>query len=248
MGAAVIENKCDICSSEFQSRELLIKHIADSHVLNNNVTNRHICVRCNVEVHGDETRDNHMCRIPQYQCNGCKVKLFSKEAHYNHICPLHPSKSVDQQVRELNRRYTLCKWGDECSRLSRGMCGYKHLISLASSSHEVQHGSENPWTQQGRRHGGHQGGQQQRAGTRGGGLQGAGGRQQGARQQQDEHQGAVQQGPRQQRASQQEQRTGNESRPALWCHFQDRCNRKESCRFQHFDQGFLQRSLGQTHQ
>ena len=230
---AVNGNKCDVCSVNFQSRENLIKHIADNHVQNNNIINRHICARCNVEVHGDETRDNHMCRNPQYQCSGCKVKLFSKEAYYNHICPLHPNKSVDQQVRELNRSYTLCRWGDSCTRFSRGMCGYKHTISMVSTPQQAQDRTENPWRYQGRRHGGQQGMQPQVAGPQGGSRQGrghVGGRQTGdlqeAGQQGAGQQEAGQQGAGQQGAGQQGQMTRSHGRPALWCHFQDRCNRR----------------------
>ena len=54
------------------------------------------------------------------------------------------------------------------------MCGYKHTISTVSTSQQAQDGTENPWRQQGRRHSGHQGIQQQGAGPQRGGGQGRG--------------------------------------------------------------------------
>ena len=131
---------------------------------------------------------------------------------------------------------------------------------MAVNSQQGQQENENPWRQQGRGHGGHQGrrlegsrplGEQHEGGQRGDGQQGAG--QQGAGGQGDGQLragqlGAGGQGAGQQGTGQQEQRAASRARPALWCHFQDRCNRRDSCKFQHYDQGFRQRSQGQTRQ
>ena len=236
-----MKNVCDVCNDEFETREALVLHIANTHARESHIINRHVCVICNVEVHGDETKENLVCRTPQYQCNGCKVKLFSKEAHFNHICPLHPNKSVDQQVRELNRRYTLCRWGETCYRQRKGICGFKHPITLTSNPQEVQ-GYENAWRFQGRR--GSEGGQQQAARQEGGVQQGA--QQEGGRQREGGHPGGRQQGGVQPGGG--GQGGGAGTRPIFWCKFQDRCTRSETYKFQHHDQGFLQRPKGQIQQ
>ena len=75
------KEKCDSCGKEFQSRETLIEHIVDKHTVNGtHVIQRHVCKVCNVEVHGDVAKNNHICRNHQDTCSFCKVKLYSQEA------------------------------------------------------------------------------------------------------------------------------------------------------------------------
>jgi uncharacterized C2H2 Zn-finger protein len=77
----VITEKCDTCGLDFESREVLIKHIVDHHTqANTTIISRFICKVCNVEVHGDLTKNNHMCRKPQWSCTWCKYEFYSSEA------------------------------------------------------------------------------------------------------------------------------------------------------------------------
>ena len=78
-------NKCDSCSADFNDREHLIRHIEQQHCnkqitndqqhINQQVTNdqhiiqRYICAICNVEVHGNSTMENHVCRRPEWTCH-----------------------------------------------------------------------------------------------------------------------------------------------------------------------------------
>ena len=65
--------KCDSCGLKYKNKEDLIKHIVDSHTQHGTqIIPRHVCKICNVEVHGDSSRDEHMCRKPQWNCDWCK--------------------------------------------------------------------------------------------------------------------------------------------------------------------------------
>ena len=76
----VIAKICDTCGLDFESREVLIKHIVDSHTqINTPIISRFICQVCNVEVHGDMNKDSHMCRKPQWSCDWCKQESYSSE-------------------------------------------------------------------------------------------------------------------------------------------------------------------------
>ena len=124
--------------------------------------------------------------------------------------------------------------GGSCFRASKGRCWFKHSLF------------KNTTPQQGQGAGQSQGSRPQEARLQGGSLQGdrqveAGG--QGAGQQDADGHGAWQQ----QGARQSRPRSGNKNRTRLWCSFQDKCLRRESCTYQHFDQGF-QINQNQTHQ
>ena len=90
---------CDSCGSEFESRETLVKHIIENHIVKGtHVIQRHVCKTCNVEVHGEEAKNNHMCRKPKDTCSFCKVSFCSQEAMKEHVCSEHPYKSIDDQL------------------------------------------------------------------------------------------------------------------------------------------------------
>ena len=73
--------KCDNCGMEYQSREELIKHIVEIHTNQGvNIIQRHICKVCNVELNGDNNRDTHICRKPEWCCTWCKKEFYSSEA------------------------------------------------------------------------------------------------------------------------------------------------------------------------
>ena len=123
-------NKCITCNGEFGNRDLLVKHIADNHIQSHNIINRHICGVCNVEVHGNNARDNHICRRPEHKCSFCQKNFYSQEARRNHICPAHQFKTMDQQVKTIERKNTPCRWGETCYRAARGRCWFKHSALL----------------------------------------------------------------------------------------------------------------------
>ena len=92
--------KCVSCGKTFENRDVLIKHIVDNHTVNGiYVINRHICKVCQIEVHGEAARDNHMCKKPEHTCGYCKMSFHSTEARQNHICESHELKTVDEQLR-----------------------------------------------------------------------------------------------------------------------------------------------------
>ena len=97
---------------------------------------RHWCYRCNIEVNWDNTVENHICRMPNYdpenKCNFCKVDLFSSVDKQNHVCEQHPNKTVDQQRKEIKRKNTECTHGVHCFRAAKNRCWFKHSQSLNS--------------------------------------------------------------------------------------------------------------------
>ena len=69
--------ECDTCGDRLLSREELIKHIVDNHSQQRpQIIQRHICKVCNIEVHGDKYRDDHLCRKPEWSCGWCKQEFF----------------------------------------------------------------------------------------------------------------------------------------------------------------------------
>ena len=136
----------------------------------------------------------------------------------------------------MRRKNTPCTWGDSCYRASKGRCWFKHSILQNITPHQGQ-GQGNIQSRGADQQGdvtqgtSLQGDSQQRAGGQGAGQQGA-----------DGQGGWHQQGRRQHT-----QRSGKEGRQRLWCTFQDRCLRRDSCKYQHFDQGF-QRNQNQINQ
>ena len=113
--------KCDSCGLEYQSREELVKHIVDNHTQQGTqIIQRHVCKVCNVEVHGNNSRDNHICRQPQWHCDWCKEQFYSSEARKNHICVKHRFKTVGEQLTARKRSNIECRNGTECSR-ARGL-------------------------------------------------------------------------------------------------------------------------------
>ena len=89
-----------------------------------------MCRRCNIEVKGNNAKENHICRMPGDDslntCSFCKVDFFSKEDKQSHECEHHPYKSVFQQRKELQRANTECSNGAECWRAARNKCWFKH--------------------------------------------------------------------------------------------------------------------------
>ena len=104
---AACKEKFDSCGQQFESIETLIKHIVDNHtVKGSHVIQRHICQVCNVELHGDEAKNNHTCRKHQDTCSFCKTKFYSQEVKKQHICGEHHYKSVDDQLLARKRKMT----------------------------------------------------------------------------------------------------------------------------------------------
>ena len=68
---ARIDNKCEVCNKECNNKDELVKHIDKYHT--QSIIERHICSRCNVEVHGGSNKESHRCRPPQWNCHFCKV-------------------------------------------------------------------------------------------------------------------------------------------------------------------------------
>ena len=231
----VVTEKCDTCGLEFESREVLIKHIVENHTaIGTQVIPRYICKVCNVEVHSNINKENHMCRKPQWGCDWCKQEFYSTEARKNHICAQHRFKSVEEQLRVQKRLRTECKNGAECWRAANNRCWFKHSQPV------------NVFPQQGQ---GEQGHVQSRQAQPGQGRQDPG--QQGPwrtvqRQQRQGQQG--QQGQGQQGQSGQGQ-TATPARTQLYCRYQESCFKgAEACRFKHFQVGFHQMNQPQTQQ
>ena len=215
----------------------MIKHIVENHTqATSTVISRFICKVCNVEVHGDTTKNNHMCRKPQWSCTWCKHEFYSSEARKNHICEKHQFKTVDEQLRARKRSQTECINGTGCWRAARNKCWFKHSQPLNSLSQQGQ-------GQQGQ---GQQGQAHQRQGLQEQGQPGQG------------HQGQVQQlqhgswqqgqpGQGHQGQLRQGQSVGG-ARPQLYCRFQERCFKGEACKFKHFQVGFHQTNQPQNQQ
>ena len=238
-----VKDKCDSCGQDFESRESLITHIVEYHTVNGtHVIQRHVCKICNVEVHGAEAKNNHMCRKPQDTCSFCKASFFSQEAKREHMCGEHPFKSVEDQLLARRRKATECRNGVECYRASRGRCWFKHSQPVKMVPQGVQGRQQEPERQQGQ------------------GLQLGPGWQQGPRR--DQQQGPWQdhqQGPRQdqqqgqwrvqgRQGQRQGQGQGNTRKQELYCRYQETCYNAQACRFKHFNQGFLQTAQGQNNQ
>ena len=96
-------NKCVSCNKECDSRDLLVKHIEDEHIQERNIINRHICVVYNVEVHGDQTRDTHMCRKAEHKCSFCQMTFHSQEVRKYHICSAHQFQTMEQQTSNIRK-------------------------------------------------------------------------------------------------------------------------------------------------
>ena len=212
--------KCDSCGLEYQSREELIKHIVDNHThKGTQIIPRHVCKVCNVEVHGDSNRDNHMCRKPQWGCDWCKAEFYSSEARQNHICEKHRFKTVDEQLKARRRGNIECRNGPECWRAALGKCWFKHSQQGEGRTQQVQQQGE--WRQHSDQQGqGSQEGQQQGQWL----VQGRQGRQG------------------------QRQGHGTNSKQDLYCRFQEKCHNAQTCKFKHLNQGFIQRAQNQNQQ
>ena len=220
--------KCDSCGQEFQSREELIKHIVDTHTKQGTaVIPRHICKVCNIEVHGDINRDNHICRKPQWCCDWCKEEFYSSEARKTHICQQHRFKTVDEQLNARRRSNIECSNGPECWRASLGKCWFKHSQRVNILSQQ----------QQGQQQQGHQGRQ---------GNQGRQGQQSHGQREQQEQEGQGQDWQFQQRHGRRGQRQQGQGQ--LYCRFQERCFKGEFCKYKHFEQNFQINSQSQNNQ
>ena len=245
------KDKCDSCGSEFDNKENLIKHIVDNHtVMGTHVIQRHICKICNVEVHGEEAKNNHNCRKPTSTCSFCKQSFYSQEARVNHICDQHAYKSVAEQLRALKRKTIECTHGIDCYRARLGKCWFKHTQPIQVFPHggqghqQVDQGQVQQTPPQGHVQQQNQGqeqwhvqGRHSRQGQQG--LQGQQGQQEQIRQQ-GHQRNLRQQGPRQ-------GHNGNMN-PVLYCRFQERCYKGQGCQFKHFGQGFLQTIQNQNQQ
>ena len=220
--------KCDACEKDFESKEVLIKHIVETHTnKGQQIITRHVCQICNVEVHGDQTRDNHQCRKPEHTCSFCKVKLYSQEARRNHICNEHEFKTVAEQFRAQKRKQTECTHGPNCFRAQRNRCWFKHSQPLNSVPHRVQ-------VQEVR-----QGHDLRPQGQQGQGLPGQG--QQGHGQPGQGQQWHVQRGHGR-------RGEGQQVKELFYCKFQERCFKGISCKYKHFQQNFQEISLNHNNQ
>ena len=236
-------DKCDSCGQEFENKSTLIEHIVEKHtVKGTQIIPRHVCKVCNVEVHGDEARNNHICRKHMDACSFCKKKFYSREAVQEHICSEHSFKSVDDQLLARKRKTVECSHGVDCYRARRGRCWFKHsqpvnMIPQGGQGQLQQHEQLGQGKQQG-----HPQGQVDQQGH----LQGRGqqqGHHQGQGQQQQGHQGQWQQ------QQGQRGRTSNSNRSKLYCRYQEKCHKgPQTCTYKHFQQGFLQENLDQNHQ
>ena len=176
--------KCQHCRYESNSQNELEYHGESIHKQANN-----ICYRCKSELNDTNTKDNHVCRLPQDDsdntCNFCKNQFFSRVEKINHICKNHKFKTVVQQQREKRRANIECNNGADCWRAATNRCWFKHspLVNVL------------PQTEQGH------------------GLSHSGARE----------------------------------LPQRWCQYQENCFKGEqSCRFKHFNQGFLQNHIPKT--
>ena len=247
--------KCDNCGTEYQSREELIKHIVEIHTNRGvNIIQRHICKVCNVELHGDNNRDTHICRKPEWRCTWCKKEFYSSEARKNHICEHHRFQTVDEQFNARRRSNIECRNGLECWRASIGKCWFKHSQQVNIISQQGHQGRQD----RGQRGQGQQeqGQQQQGQGRQEQRQQGQGRQEQGqvglqGRQQvQPQVQPQVQQQQPQQQGQWEVQGgqgwmgrgqgEGNNRKKDLYCRFQEKCHNVQSCKFKHFEQVFLQ--------
>ena len=71
---------------------------------------------------------------------------------------------------------------------------------------------------------------------------------QGARHQEEGRQGPGRQGARHHGAGHQAQGARQQGEETLWCKFQDKCLRRATCKFQHYNQGFRQINPVRNHQ
>ena len=235
----VIIEKCDTCGLGFESREVLIKHIVDNHTVSGTQEiPRFICKVCNVEVHNNINRDNHICRKPQWACDWCKQELFSSEARKTHICAKHRFKSVEEQLRVQKRSQTECTNGAQCWRAARNRCWFKHsqpvnVFPQQGQGVQGQEGSVQPGLVEpghGRQGPSQQGQWQTRRRRQGQGWQGQG-----------------QQGPGQQEQGQQGQERQRQKQ--FYCRYQETCFKGAAeCSFKHFPVGFHQTNQSQAQQ
>ena len=253
--------KCDSCEKDFETKEVLIKHIVEHHTKKGHqIIPRHICQICNVEVHGDATRDNHQCRKPQHTCSFCKVDFYSNEARKNHICSDHEFQTVAEQIRAQKRKQTECTHGPNCYRAQRNRCWFKHSQPINVLPHRVQvPGDQQGQVQQASRQGHNQRDQeQQRQGQQRQGQLGQG--QQGQEQEQRRKNTECRRGSSCFRLANNTcwfkhsevlnispQQGHVQTQPALWCQLQDQCT-NASCTYRHFGQGFPQRNLSRSQQ
>ena len=249
------KNKCDSCGQDFESKEVLITHIVENHTnKGTQVIPRHICKVCNVEVHGDEARNNHVCRKPENTCSFCKSSFYSKEAQRNHICDQHQYKTVDEQVRANKWKNIECTHGVSCYRARLGKCWFKHSQQVNTFPQRVQAQEQRQGPTEGQGQG--QGSAQQQG--HGQVLRHLQGQEQGQGWQQHRRQGRGWQQGRQggQQGRQQEGQHGGQQgqgldlagRPPLYCKYQERCFKIQTCKFKHLAQVFPQENQGQNMQ
>ena len=263
------KDKCDSCGQEFENKSTLIEHIVEKHtVKGTQIIQRHVCKVCNVEVHGEESKNNHMCRKHMDACSFCKKKFYSREAMQEHICSMHPFKSVDDQLLANKRKTVECNHGVDCYRARRGRCWFKHSLPVNMIPHGVQ----------GQLQQGEQQGQVQQQGHLQGRVQQQvqqQGHPQGRVQQQGHHQGQVQQQQQVQQqghsqaqwqGQQQDQgeqgqgqwhqqkgrrrgQANNSTRSQQYCRYQETCFKgPQACNFKHIQQNFLQVNQSQNPQ
>ena len=226
--------KCDSCGQEFVNKSTLIEHIVEKHtVKGTQIIQRHVCKVCNVEVHGDEAKSNHICRKHLDACSFCKKKFYSREAIQEHICSEHPFKSVDEQLLARKRKTVECSHGAHRYRARVGRCWFKHSLPVNMTPHGGQDEQRGQGQQQGLLQG-HGQGQQQ------GHPQGL---HQGHHLGQEQQQG---QGQMQGQQGQWKQQTGPRrgqisNRSELYCRYQEKCHKgPQTCTFKHMQQGFRQ--------
>ena len=262
------KDKCDSCGQEFENKTTLIEHIVEKHtVKGTQIIQRHVCTVCNVEVHGDEAKSNHICRKHVDTCSFCKKKFYSREAIQEHICSDHPFKSVDEQLLARKRKTVECSHGADCYRARRGRCWFKHSLPVnmtpqGGQGEQMGLGQQQglhpgQGQHQGRQQGqGQQQGPQQGQGQQQGPQQGQGqqqghpqgqrqGHHMGREQQQMQLQGQGQQGQWKQQQGQRRGQTNNRSQ--LYCRYQEKCHKgPQTCMFKHMQQGFLQENQVQN--
>ena len=129
--------KCQVCAYETNSQNELEFHNECMHQPAVNV-----CHRCNSELNEYNTKDNHMCRLPQNDlentCNFCKIQFFSSDQKINHICKHHQFKTVDQQTRDKRRASIECNNGANCWRAANRRCSFKHSQQVNQLPHMGQ--------------------------------------------------------------------------------------------------------------
>ena len=119
----VAELQCHHCEYKTSNQDTFINHMTGH-------KSKFVCNACKEEFVEKSTLINHQV-TKHRNCSYCKFPFQTLEESHNHICNMHPTISVHEQKRRLQRMNTECSSGQYCEYKRRGKCWFKHTVGQA---------------------------------------------------------------------------------------------------------------------